>query len=78
LPVPETITATASCPGGQVAIGGGGTIAGSVTGAVTVVISQSFRSASDTWTVIYQVAGPFGADTGASTAAVTAHAICTT
>jgi hypothetical protein len=69
------MTATATCPSGQIAVGGGGTISGSWTGLVEVVISQSF-AAGNGWTVIYQVVGPGGADTGTSTATVTAHVMC--
>jgi hypothetical protein len=50
-----TVTATATCASGKVALGGGGR-ATTTAGPLTIMsIQSSYPSATDTWTVIGQV-----------------------
>ena len=65
------VTATASCPIGQVLLGGGGTATNTQSPELSI-LSQSFPSSTTQWTVV----GVSTKITGGSTMTVQAFAIC--
>lgn len=68
------VTATATCPLGKVAIGGGGLITTTVSQKERAQLQSSYPSATDTWTVIGVVA--INALSTGNTMTVTAYVLC--
>jgi hypothetical protein len=70
------VTATVSCDGGRALVAGGGQVTDDDSRAThTSVMTESYPSAADAWTVVGEVSGLVGLAAGARMT-VTAHAIC--
>jgi hypothetical protein len=73
-PLNTLVTATATCPGGKVLLGGGAHVTTTATQKSRAVLVSSYASSTTTWTAIGVVAtGALGAG---YTMTVTAFALC--
>jgi hypothetical protein len=66
-------TATASCPAGKVALGGGGLVTTTVANKARVGLHGSYPSAVSSWTAVGVVTGGLG---GSGTITVQAWVLC--
>ena len=69
-----TVTATAMCPAGAVALGGGARVTTTAAQKERALLTASYPSAAGTWTAVGVVA--VGALGGGQTMTVTAYALC--
>jgi Collagen triple helix repeat (20 copies) len=69
-----TVTATATCPAGKVALGGGALVTTTATAKERALLTASYPSAANTWTAVGVVA--IGALGSGKTMTVTAYALC--
>jgi hypothetical protein len=69
-----TVTATATCPGGKVLLGGGGLVTTSTSAKERVHLQASYPTSTTTWTAVGVVA--IGALGSGQTMTVTAYALC--